>query len=197
MVLAEAQIVARRPFEGTAEHVSLVAGALELEAILTVAERESVNAAVAAYQLDRLLGLDMVPVTVAREIDGEAVALQYWPQSAISEAERSARQLGGSAWCPLGDQLQDMYLFDALIFNQGRTLERIRYSTDNFQLLLVGHDLTFATEQSRPPHLAEIPVVLTPTWRSALESLDQRMLSEALGGVLDRRRIRFTARTSR
>lgn len=188
--LAGAQIVSRQPLDGTAELVSLADGALELEAILTVAERETINGAVAAYQLDRLLGLDMVPVTVAREIDEEPVALQYWPQGAISESQRSATQLGGSAWCPLGDQLQDMYLFDALIFNQGRTLERIRYSTDNFQLLLVGHDLTFATEQGRPAHLAELPVVLTPTWRSALESLDQRTLSAALGDVLDRRRIR-------
>ncbi|MGD8340879.1 MAG: metallophosphoesterase [Gammaproteobacteria bacterium] len=188
--LQRAEVVARQSFDSTAALLSLVDGEFELEGLFTRAERETVNAAVAAYRLDRLLGLDMVPVTVAREIDGVSGALQFWPQGTISEPERSAGQLGGSAWCPLGDQFQDMYLFDALIFNQGRTPDRIRYSTENFQLLLMGHDVTFATEQERPPHLAELPVVLTPAWRAALEGLDQRTLNAALGDVLDRRRIR-------
>jgi hypothetical protein len=189
-VLAIAEVVSNQTFDATGSLVALVDGAVELQGLFTRAERDTVNAAVAAYGLDRLLGLDMVPVTVAREIDGVTGALQFWPEAAISETERSARQLGGSAWCPLGDQLADMYLFDALAFNQGRTVERIRYSTEDFQLLLVGHDVTFAAEEERPAHLAELPVVLTPAWRAALESLDQRTLTAALGDVLDRRRIR-------
>lgn len=33
---------------------------------------------IAAYELDRLLGLGMVPVTVPRTVNGQKVALQFW-----------------------------------------------------------------------------------------------------------------------
>ncbi|MEE9562880.1 MAG: metallophosphoesterase, partial [Thermoanaerobaculia bacterium] len=38
---------------------------------------------VAAYKLDRELGLDMVPVTVLRKVDGTAGAVQIWIQGAL------------------------------------------------------------------------------------------------------------------
>ena len=39
---------------------------------------------VAAYELDRLLGLGMVPVTVPREVDGRKNAVQFWVEDAIN-----------------------------------------------------------------------------------------------------------------
>ena len=132
----------------------------------------------------------MVPVTVAREVAGQSGSLQYVPPRLITETQRSAERLGASAWCPLGDQFQAMYIFDSLIFNQGRSLDRIQYSTDNFQLILVGHDQSFAANRGRPPHLAEVPLQITPAWASALAAFDEDSLTTALGDVLDRRRIR-------
>jgi len=188
--LLMADLGADQPFDGTTSLLTLVYGDIQLQGVFMPATNEDVRAEVAAYRLDRLLELDMVPVTVAREIAGVAGSVQFWPESAISETQRNAERLGSSAWCPLGDQINSMYLFDALIFNEARTRERIRYSTDNFQLLLVGHDQTFSTDRSRPAYLADIPVELTPTWREALSGLDEATVTSALGDVLDRRRIR-------
>jgi len=190
LLLLRAGIETVGEFDISGELVNVTDGELSLAGLFTPAERDSVNAAVAAYRLDRLLGLEMVPVTIAREVDGVYGALQFWPPGSISETERSAERLGSSAWCPLGDQFSDMYLFDALIFNEGRTPERIRYSTDNFQLLLLGHDRSFAGERGRPAYLETAPLELTPAWRDALEALDETGLTELLGDVLDRRRIR-------
>lgn len=39
---------------------------------------ESYETEVAAYQIDRMLGLDMVPPTVVKEIDGQKGSLQLW-----------------------------------------------------------------------------------------------------------------------
>jgi hypothetical protein len=189
-ILTVADVGTTQKLDGTATLVALVYRDLKLLGLFTRAQREEVNAEVAAYRLDRLLGLDMVPVTVAREIEGVQGAVQFWPESSISESERRAQGLGGSAWCPLGDQFNDMYLFDALIFNEARTPDRIRYSTDNLQLLLLGHDRTFSTERGRPAYLESLPVELSPAWRAALSELDDKTLTRALGDVLDRRQIR-------
>jgi hypothetical protein len=190
-VLRRGTIEVLGDFDTTASLVRIVDDGLELMGVFTRAERDDVRPATAAYRLDRLLGLDMVPVTVARETpDGVKGSLQFWPPQALDESERRAQGLGGSAWCPLADQIRDMTVFDLLSFNEARTAARIRYSTENFQLLLVGHDKTFAPERGRPSYLENVDVELTPAWRSALAALDEKTVSDALGDVLGRRRIR-------
>jgi hypothetical protein len=189
-LLASARVIDQRAPEAGTRLVTLADGSLEIEALFLPAAQAGILPPVAAYRLDRLMGLDMVPVTVAREIDGVMGALQFWPAQAISEPERSAEGLGASAWCPLGDQIADMYRFDLLIFNPARTAERVRYSSEDFQLLLMGHELSFTTDRGRPAHLESLGVELTPAWRAALAGLDEASLTEALGDVLDRRRIR-------
>ena len=83
-----------------------------------------------------------------------------------------------------------MYIFDTLIYNEGRTPERIRYSADNFQLLLVGHGDALSAGRGRPPHLRDTPLMIGAAWQETLASLDEQRLTQALEGVLDRRRIR-------
>lgn len=144
---------------------------------------------VAAYRLDRLLSLDMVPVTVAREVDGDAGSLQFLPTKVRDEAQRAAGRLGSGAWCPLPEQWNAMYVFDALIYNRGRQQRNIVYSPENWQLMLVGHQDTFATKANRPPWSSAIELPLGDAWVRALQSLDDAKLQAALGDVLDRKRL--------
>ena len=97
----------------------------------------------AAYKLDRMIGLDMIPVTVRREVNGKQGTLQFLPTTTKSEEERGISGGGGSAWCPLQRQWNTMYMFDALIFNAARNPSVMLYSKDNFQLMLVDHDESF------------------------------------------------------
>jgi hypothetical protein len=189
-LLAQAEVSGRRTLDSRASLLTLRDADIEIEAMFLPAAQSGILPPVAAYRLDRLLGLDLVPVTIAREIDGVAGSLQFWPARAISEPERREQALGGSAWCPLPDQIADLYRFDSLIFNPARTGDRIRYSSEDFQLMLMGQELAFTTDRERPAYLAQVPVELTPAWRAALEALDEAQLTAALGDVLDRRRIR-------
>src|SRR6185436_1151639 len=86
-----------------------------------VAQRRGERAApaVAAYRVDRLLGLDLVPVTVLRAIGAETGTVYVDPAALPDERQRAARG-GAEAWCPLADQFGLMYVFDVLAHNPGR-----------------------------------------------------------------------------
>lgn len=143
----------------------------------------------AAYRLDRLLGLGMVPLTVQREIDGEKGVLQFLPPATINERQRAERGEGGSGWCPLPLQWQAMYGFDALIFNPARMPERIQYIRPDWQLVLSGHDSAFAPRDERPNYLRETEISLDAAWIAALSSISNDVLVAELGDVLDKRRL--------
>lgn len=143
----------------------------------------------AAYRLDRLLGMGMVPLTVRREVDGETGVLQFLPPSAINERQRAERGDGGSGWCPLPLQWQAMYGFDALIFNPARVPERIHYLRPDWQLVLSGHDSAFAPRHERPTYLRETEIALGGAWIAVLTSISNDVLRAELGDVLDKRRL--------
>lgn len=50
--------------------------------------RDSYHHEIAAYELDKLVGLGLVPPTVEREIEGKRGSLQLWIDDAITEAKR-------------------------------------------------------------------------------------------------------------
>lgn len=143
---------------------------------------------VAAYRLDRMLELDMVPVATTRKLGRVDGSLMYIAPKSIDEEERSVAGRGGSATCPIADQWPAMYTFDVLIYNEGRSPNRMLYSTDIWQLMLVGHERTFSTKTGRPAYLEPVELTLSPAWRRALEALNEAGLAEELGGVLDKRR---------
>jgi len=151
---------------------------------------------VAAYRLDVLLGLDMVPVTVARKIGNKEGSLQFRPGIMQNDVERNANKKGGSAWCPLDEQWQAMYLFDALIYNKDRHREFMHYSIDNWQLILTRHNESFTTNRSLSKHIDDVENLLGKKlnlgegWRKALVALNEDDLTEQLGDVLDERRIK-------
>ena len=147
----------------------------------------------AAYRLDRLLELDMVPVSVKRELDGRDGTLQFLPMKTMDEGARAESGRGRGASCPLQDQFMAMYVFDVLVFNEGRTLNRMLYDTRDWDLMLIEHERAFSTSKGRPRHLEKAPVEVTDGWRAALAALSDEVLQEQLGDVLDKRRLRALA----
>jgi hypothetical protein len=149
---------------------------------------------VAAYRLDRLLALDMVPVSVKREVDGKDGSLQFLPSKTMDEGRRAEENRGYRATCPLGDQLMAMYVFDVLIFNEGRTRDRMLYDLRDWGLMLIDHENAFATNKGRPRHLANVPLQFSEGWQSALASLTDEVLDAELDDVLGSKRVRALAR---
>jgi hypothetical protein len=68
-----------------------------VEGIFEAASGDSVQHELAAYHLDRLLGLGLVPATVAREFDGKGGVLQGRPATWVSEQDRQNASKGTAA----------------------------------------------------------------------------------------------------
>jgi hypothetical protein len=137
----------------------------------------------AAHALDRLLGLNLVPPTIERVIDGQQGALQLEYPDAVTESERLERRVPIAGWCPLDAQFQLMYAFDALIYNTGRTRDDIVYRPELSVLKLVDHGRTFGT--ARRVRLADGALTLPAALEDALASLDRQQIESALGDWID------------
>jgi hypothetical protein len=132
----------------------------------------------AAYELDKLLGLGMVPATVERVISGERGSLTLWIEDAVTEQERRDRNLlppDPEAW---SRQVFKMRMFDNLIHNIDRNLGN-SLITDDWQLRLIDHSRSFrkATTLREPDQLARF----SRSMLEAMERLEKETLRERMG----------------
>ena len=148
---------------------------------------------VAAYRVDRMLNLGMVPVAVGRDVENDAGVLQLLPPGTVDEAVRIARGEGAGAWCPLSQQWNAMYVFDTLIGNAARMPPSMLYDPSDWQLSLVSHGGAFGTDKRRPRYLGKTDLQLGPAWVAALGVLTDERLKAELGDVLDGKRLRALA----
>lgn len=106
------------------------------------------EAEIAAYRLDKILGLNMIPPTVERNLGGRKGSLQLWVDVAISELERNKKSIRIPAekkdTCDKAIYLQRA--FDSLIANTDRSQQNIRYSKD-WRLILIDHSRSFRTQR--------------------------------------------------
>ena len=188
-LLAHGNIVSRSQDESGQQVLSVSDGERTIDGVFTKRAGRGFYPQVAAYRLDRMLALGMVPVTVRRNVDGTDGSLRFRPVGAIDEAQRHEKGYGADAQCPVQEQWGAMYVFDALTYNEGRYVNTILYSPDTWQLMLVGYDKAFSSSSGRPPQLQSQDLALGKRWREALASLSDEKLTVRLGDVLDARRL--------
>jgi hypothetical protein len=194
-ILANGQIIESSP-GGIAWRVVKIAAGDEtvLASFSPISPEDGFVPELAAYRLDRMLGLDMVPVTVRRDVSGQRGTLQLLPVKTVSEQDR----LAGAEWnrptCSLEKQWHAMKVFDALMLNRARTPLTMLYYPWDGQLALVSHGNSFGNGRGRPPYLQGYKLTIGDEWRSALLRLDDDALLDNLGDVLDKRRLKALAK---
>ncbi|MGB5629185.1 MAG: metallophosphoesterase [Woeseiaceae bacterium] len=144
---------------------------------------------IAAYRLDRMLGLGMVPVTVRRAVGGRSGILQLLPASRVSDAELVGIKDRLGAPCSLDKQAATMRVFDALIGNAGRTPTAMLYDTEDLLLILVDHRDAFRAGATWPGHSSSADFSVSDEWRAALLKLDDESLRAELDDVLSARQL--------
>ena len=110
---------------------------------------------IAAYKLDRMLDLNITPVSVERVVEGEPGVVTLWLENTINERDRLEQEGEFIGQCPQYDQYRLRILYDVLIWNEDRNLTNILWTDDDYQLLFIDHTLSFRTFTEPPKQYAK------------------------------------------
>jgi hypothetical protein len=99
---------------------------------------------IAAYRMDKLLGLGLVPPTVERRYKMYPGSLQLWADLPVSEKRMAEEKIA------VPPEKQDGHrkiravqrAFDSLIGNSDRSLQNLRYTAD-WRMILIDHSRAF------------------------------------------------------
>jgi hypothetical protein len=133
---------------------------------------------IAAYELDKLLKLDMVPPTVERQLQGASGAAQLWVENIVDGTDTTSPGENRAHW--EREQIR-MVMFDNLIGNAERNLRNI-LRDGKWNAILIDHSRAFGTGTILPQRLSRID---RGVW-ARMESLTRKELDTALGAWLDR-----------
>ena len=142
----------------------------------------------AAYKLDRLLDLNMIPVTVKRTVNGKSGILQFWIDGAINVRRMLETKTQPAGECDIGPQYNLMNVFDVLIDNTDRTQENALFTRD-WTLVLIDHTRAFRTDTGKPRLLYRGELRVPPALAERLKTLNRDVLQRELGAYLKKRQI--------
>jgi hypothetical protein len=110
--------------------------------------RDSYRYNIAAYRLARLLGLDNVPMSVLRTVDGKPASVTWWVDDVVmDEAGREALKTNPLGPNPsrTGGYLQLVRVFDELIQNRDRNKDNLLWTRD-WTMWMIDHTRAFRTD---------------------------------------------------
>jgi hypothetical protein len=138
---------------------------------------ESYKSEIAAYELDRLLDMHMVPPTVERRIGDETGAAVMWVTGVKSVKELGGKVPSGPDW---GKPLRQMLMFDNLIRNIDRNAGNILIGRPG-DLILIDHSRAFTTDKKLQNKVERVDAEL---WER-MQTLTRENLARAVGQWLD------------
>ena len=142
----------------------------------------SYKAQIAAYELDRLLRMDMVPPTVERQVQGNTGAATLWVENAdVWKGDAPPPERNRTEW---NKQVARMRMFDALIGQRNRNMMNV-LRDGAWNLILLDHVNAFGPVTETSPPLSQID---RDYWDGVL-ALTRRQLDARLRPWLDETQI--------
>jgi hypothetical protein len=147
---------------------------------------ESYRSEIAAYELDKLLDLQMIPPTVEKRVKGELGAAVMWVKPV-----KSFKEMGGAPSPPpvhqarWNKQILRAKMFDCLIYNKDPNLGNWLVDPA-WNLILIDHTRSFTSDKKFAHSLQRVDSEL---WQK-MRALTEEQLHLTLGKWLDKRAIR-------
>jgi hypothetical protein len=135
---------------------------------------ESYKSEIAAYKLDRVLGLNMVPPTVERRVGADLASMQLWVENCklLKDVDQKTSP-DKDAWAK---QVWRQRTFDNLIANIDRNAGNLLVD-DHWNLILIDHSRAFA--QNTMPFMKEMTRI-DRAFYEKLKALDEATLMREL-----------------
>jgi tetratricopeptide (TPR) repeat protein len=143
--------------------------------------KENGHPEIAAYELDKLLGLNMVPPTVERILEGRKGSLQLWVNGCKVYKEVQNGMAQTPEW---SHEISRMKLFDSLIGNADRNLTNTLVDPRR-TLVIVDHTRSFGSDAP----LKDPPLQFDRRLVEKLRALAEPDLRLRMRGMLDAKEI--------
>lgn len=154
---------------------------------------------IAAYRLDKLLGLNMVSPTVEKEFQGERGSCQLWVDYWIKAKHKNEQKIKVLSYrVPHYNRATYLrWAFDNLIANEDRHSGNI-FITEDWRIILPDHSRSFRTSRKFTKNLIytekhkEGPKIMKELPRAFVEklkALNFEIIKEAVGEYLTRKEI--------
>ena len=149
---------------------------------------------IAGYRLARLLGINTVPMSVERNVNGKTAAVTWWVDDVqMDEKERLKRKTVGPNPLRTSNQIQVMRIWDELIQNRDRNQGNILWTND-WTMWLIDHTRAFRLGKDllKPEDLTRCDRGLllrlkALTEESVAEAVGDSLMKEERNAVLQRR----------
>ena len=144
--------------------------------------RDSWSFNVAAYKIDRLLGLKLVPVSVERRWRANVGAFSWWVDDVMmEEGDRLKKKLQSPDPQGWNEEMQLVRLFDQLIYNIDRNLGNL-VITNDWTIWAIDHTRAFRTAErlKTPGNVARCDRQVF----AKLKALDRETLKREVGKYL-------------
>jgi len=141
--------------------------------------RDSWRYNIAAYRIDRMLDLRLVPVSVERAWRGRPAAFTWWVDDVVmDEGKRIAKNLVAPDYPCFSQQAQTLRMFDRLIENTDRNFGNTLYSK-NWRMWAIDH--TRAFRRSPQPEIVADLTLIDRRVLDRLAALELGSLKTAVG----------------
>ena len=144
--------------------------------------RDSYKFNVAAYRLDRLINLNMVPVSVERNVGRKRGSVTWWVDDVkMMEVERYKKKIPPPNRAEWLDQMANARVFNELVYNTDPNLGNLLITNDwRIRLIDFSRGFRMSDKLRRPENLGRIDQRVY----NGLRSLTPEKVNSALGSLL-------------